>query len=355
MKGENSISRLFVSVILIAFLVALLATPASAQQAVVSISPPAQNVSFFSNSQVVVNVSIKDVNGLYGYQFDVSYNSSVLVLAPSNSVTEGSFLKKDGNASFWIPPSTLIPGLIDNAASSRYNTTVGVSGAGNLTQIRFILNSSLTNVPTTTQIKLMDVKLSNISNQPIPFTVYNGTVNVKICLSGETKSCGNSIGECEPGTQTCSNYQWGSCVGGVGPVDEICDNKDNDCDGQTDESLTRSCSIARYGICAQGSETCTSGNWAGCPLPQTEICWNNVDEDCNGQDSTCQGDIAGGGTSGDQPDGCIDISDLVKLASNFGKTGSSIKGDIDNNGVVDVYDLVTIGKEFGTKSSTATC
>ena len=52
------------------------------------------------------------------------------------------------------------------------------------------------------------------------------------CLDGDTQQCGSSnVGECSYGEQTCSNGQWGECIGAVEPSTEICDNGlDDDCD-----------------------------------------------------------------------------------------------------------------------------
>lgn len=49
------------------------------------------------------------------------------------------------------------------------------------------------------------------------------------------------VGVCKVGTQSCKSGYWQTCVGEVSPSQEICDNKDNDCDGQTDEGVKSSC------------------------------------------------------------------------------------------------------------------
>ena len=56
------------------------------------------------------------------------------------------------------------------------------------------------------------------------------------CQPGETRNCGITVGECRNGTQTCVNGTWaGECEGAILPQEEICDCKDNDCDGTTDD------------------------------------------------------------------------------------------------------------------------
>jgi hypothetical protein len=60
------------------------------------------------------------------------------------------------------------------------------------------------------------------------------------CTPGEEKRCGTDRGECRSGTRTClADLTWGACVGGVGPSEEVCDSRDNDCDGESDEGLPR--------------------------------------------------------------------------------------------------------------------
>ncbi len=107
------------------------------------------------------------------------------------------------------------------------------------------------------------------------------------CRPGQTRSCGTDLGQCKKGVQACVNGQWDTtCKGEIGPSQETCDNKDNDCDGQTDEGLTRSCSNG----CGKGTETCVQGKWVNCtaPKPSKEIC-DGKDNDCDGEvDEGCR-------------------------------------------------------------------
>lgn len=115
---------------------------------------------------------------------------------------------------------------------------------------------------------------------------------VKVCYTGPAQT--RSTGLCKDGKQTCSAGQWGACVGEVKPAVEICDNKDNDCDGAVDEGLTRKCysgaaATRNVGLCKEGSQTCSTGQWGTCV---GEV--NPTKEDCNGKDEDCDGQVDNG-------------------------------------------------------------
>lgn len=109
------------------------------------------------------------------------------------------------------------------------------------------------------------------------------------------------LGECGPGTQQCQP-DGGSlfCRPNQQAQTETCDNKDNDCDGQTDESVSQVCfpgdagtfvgtcpgpSCNTRGECRTGTQQCTAGTWGTCGgglvLPVPESC-DNKDNDCDG-------------------------------------------------------------------------
>ncbi|HAA58115.1 MAG TPA: hypothetical protein DCE42_25355 [Myxococcales bacterium] len=119
------------------------------------------------------------------------------------------------------------------------------------------------------------------------------------CQDGKKRACGSNVGVCSSGSQTCTGGKWGDCTGGVTPKSEICDGRDNNCDGQIDESLIKYCytfsqgctgtASAGYkcvGSCAQGKSTCISGKWSICSGQQ-----GPAKESCDGKDNDCNGQI----------------------------------------------------------------
>lgn len=109
------------------------------------------------------------------------------------------------------------------------------------------------------------------------------------CLNGNKQACGSDVGECKKGTQTCVNGKWDVCVGEVSAQKEVCDGRDNNCDGSIDETFTNlgnTCEMGQGACKAQGKFICKAdGSGVECDAkptqPQVEIC-NNIDDDCDG-------------------------------------------------------------------------
>ena len=147
------------------------------------------------------------------------------------------------------------------------------------------------------------------------------------CTPPDSKTCGIEEGECYPGTQICDGGTWGPCGGDsyVGPMDETCNNKDDDCDGETDEGLVQDCQTA----CGDGKEVCKEGAWKDCTAPEP------TDEVCDGLDNDCN-DQVDEGLDADQWEGnetCATVRDLGDAKESEGAVefGPSLypAGDVD--------------------------
>jgi len=139
----------------------------------VYVSPKEQVIDFL-NESFIVNVSICNVLDLYGYEFKLFYNSSIL---NGSQVIEGPFLNSTGkSAFFWVV-----------AFNDHYNSThgivwvdscltgdvLGVNGNGTLVTIKF---KSL--AVGSSQLSLDDVKLVDSRKNSIPCQNIDGSVTI---------------------------------------------------------------------------------------------------------------------------------------------------------------------------------
>ena len=115
---------------------------------------------------------------------------------------------------------------------------------------------------------------------------------------GGGAACSTGLqGECAAGTLTCQNGAL-ACVQNVQSAAETCDGKDNDCNGTVDNGNPgggAACNTGLLGVCSAGTTACTNGAIACNQNVQaaTEVC-DGLDNDCNG---TADNGNPGGGTA----------------------------------------------------------
>ncbi|HSG32283.1 MAG TPA: MopE-related protein [Thermodesulfobacteriota bacterium] len=128
------------------------------------------------------------------------------------------------------------------------------------------------------------------------------------CKPGSKRTCYNGqqgtldVGECKAGIQYCEmDNSWGKCLEVVNPSNEICDGKDNDCNGIIDDNDKCECppaairwcythdpTTADVGECREGRQVCKADyTWASVCLgeigPVKEIMADGKDNDCDGK------------------------------------------------------------------------
>ncbi|MDB4958635.1 MAG: Myxococcales trans domain protein, partial [Myxococcales bacterium] len=95
------------------------------------------------------------------------------------------------------------------------------------------------------------------------------------------------------GVKTCSNGAL-ICSGATQPVTETCNNIDDNCNGPIDDSVTQACytgpnGTSGVGVCHGGNATCTAGTFGACAGQVTPTA-----EQCNNLDDNCNGMIDDG-------------------------------------------------------------
>lgn len=118
------------------------------------------------------------------------------------------------------------------------------------------------------------------------------------CTAPDSQPCGSDVGICTVGQHECQqDGTWGPCLDAdnhevvlAGAQTEICDDLDNDCDGDTDEGNPEGggqCGTDE-GVCQTGISVCQNGNLEcqGGVEPGEEICNDPaagpLDDDCDG-------------------------------------------------------------------------
>lgn len=112
------------------------------------------------------------------------------------------------------------------------------------------------------------------------------------CKLGDTRPCGGGRGECKPGTEVCTAERvWsGVCVNEGRPAAEVCNNKDDNCNGIVDDMVTdlQACALTQ-GVCAGARNRCESGSQLVCDASDYGPRYQAMELRCDGEDNDCDG------------------------------------------------------------------
>ncbi|MBU0708321.1 hypothetical protein KJ596_01055 [Patescibacteria group bacterium] len=133
----------------------------------VKVSPDSQTVAV--GDAVSVDINVVEVSDLYGFQFDITYGSTILEFA---SLERGLFIG-DADSTYWVSEDTSSAGVIRNIAATRTIPGVAVSGSGTLITLTFNAVAS-----GSSSIRIENLKLAGSNAEEIPSTAVSGVVVV---------------------------------------------------------------------------------------------------------------------------------------------------------------------------------
>jgi hypothetical protein len=125
------------------------------------------------------------------------------------------------------------------------------------------------------------------------------------------------------------------------PAAEICDGLDQDCDDRTDEDFAvgEGC-VVGVGACAvDGTQICNSAAtgvecMATGTAPNTEVCGDGIDQDCDTVDPPCP--------INDGPGGAIDVSAGGTFTGELATAHDDVSGSCGTDGGRDLYYEITV-------------
>jgi hypothetical protein len=129
------------------------------------------------------------------------------------------------------------------------------------------------------------------------------------CENGASQPCGENVGQCTQGEQSCVGGRWTECSG-TGPGSEVCDGIDNDCDGTVDEGVEGPECPLQDGLCGGSRQQCVEGAFADCGAAEYGPLFQANETFCDRVDNDCDGDT-------DENCACVD-NDQQPCGSNVG-------------------------------------
>ncbi len=168
------------------------------------------------------------------------------------------------------------------------------------------------------------------------------------CYTGPDSTAGKGI--CKAGIRTCEDGEWSECFGEVRPSSkESCNGVDDDCDGSTDEDFDLYSSTEHCGTCANA---CAPGQWCanGKCSKDTESCNDGIDNDRDGATDCDDTDCPGQPCQASPSSFTCDTSQLCSCGGVVApppESGCEDHGDDDCDGLIDCLDPDCQGKVCG--------
>jgi len=141
---------------------------------------------FYDKIGTTINLTlyVQDVSSLWSWKVNMTWDSSMLQLAPANNVTEGPFLSSNGASTTLFIEAPPTPGNIPELSSTLLENT-SVSGSGALATISFtVLNYG------NTTINITDARLLNPAGTDIT-TIAPISNPIELRLPGDVD--GNNV------------------------------------------------------------------------------------------------------------------------------------------------------------------
>ena len=150
---------------------------------------------------------------------------------------------------------------------------------------------------------------------------------------GLTRMCDEQSGVCAGSSVDCANGSFRACTArDYAPAYEAdetsCDGRDNDCDGRVDEGLRRKCDN-QTGVCRGAEVACSAGSYPECGTTEYGGDWEPSGEvTCDGKDNDCDGEVDEG--CDDDGDGWCDAKMRVQGAPGVCPSGPGDCADDDS-------------------------
>ncbi len=131
-------------------------------------------------------------------------------------------------------------------------------------------------------------------------TLELATRDTSSCTTNERRPCylgtkgTERVGECQIGIQFCQDDgSWTECRNQIVPTPEVCDGKDNDCNGQVDDGMRPTPCTKQAGICKGAVQRCAGAKgWRMCDdtdyIRQNQA-YESEETRCDGKDNDCDG------------------------------------------------------------------